>query len=103
VKVMTFRHTKASDPENPFFVNVMWPLKDIKKQECYMMDFLTGFNDQKHFRSTRLHAYFDTPMKYFKDQLQLLRNLEPKVNVETTSNTLEEGAPLKSSISVPEG
>lgn len=43
---MTFSHLKTpGEPDSAFTVNVMWPVKDIKKQECISSDFLQEFND----------------------------------------------------------
>ena len=67
VKVMSFKHfpSNTASDQGVFDVSVMWPIKEIKKQEGFLMDFLAGFTEQKNFRSARLHTYFETPKQYY--------------------------------------
>jgi len=76
VKVMTFFNSpgKALDDPNQFSVNVLWPVKDINPQDTFFRDYLRGFTE-KQFRSARLHTWFDVPVKYFEEQLKLLRTV----------------------------
>jgi len=52
---------------------IMWPVKAIQAQEAIHRDKLQGF-EEKHFRSARLHIWYETPETYYKTQLSLFKN-----------------------------
>ena len=74
IKVMTFFNSpgKAVNDPDQLTVSVMWPVKDINPSEVFHRNYLSGFTE-KHFRSARLHTWFNVPNKYFEEQLKLLR------------------------------
>jgi len=53
----------------------MWPVQDIKKEDTIYRDFLEGYTE-KEFRSARMGVWFNTPEKYFAEQLTTLRNFK---------------------------
>ena len=84
VKVRSFIHSpenKIGD-ENRLEVSVVWPTSDIAEKQVIMMDKLMGFTEQRGFRSTRLHAFYDVPTEYFTQQLALLRSKMPNLDIE---------------------
>ena len=68
VRVRSFIHSPAKSMNDPdrLDVSVMWPCLDIKAKHAFMKDNLQGFTEQKGFRSARLHAWYDTPLDYYK-------------------------------------
>lgn len=63
----SFIHSPSNNvnDQNRLEVSVVWPIKDMKEREVFMKDNLQGFTEQKGFRSTRLHSFFDIPTDYF--------------------------------------
>ena len=54
-----------------------------------------GFTEARGFRSTRLHSYFDVPLEYFTQQLALLRQKMPNLDIQQLHDAVQEDKPLK--------
>lgn len=72
-------NNKINDPSAITYC-VMWPVKDIKKEDTLYRDVLEGYTE-KEFRSARMGVWFNTPEQYFADQLTSLRNFKVQYNV----------------------
>jgi hypothetical protein len=79
-------NNSAKDP-NAVSFSVLWPNRDITVNEAIYRDFLHGVTEN-HFRSARLHTWFDTPEKYFTNTLKQLRALDVNYDVEGEYNRI---------------
>lgn len=100
IKVRSFIHSPSNNinDENRLEVSVMWPVIDIGKGHGFLKDFLAGWTEQRGFRSTRLHSFYDVPTEYFDKQLEIIRSTMPALDIEQMHQTVQEDSPLKTSI-----
>lgn len=73
----------AFDPTNRITYSILWPKKNIEKDSILYRDFLPKI-DESMFRSARLSVWYNTPSKYFEEQLKFHNSLveEAKTKVE---------------------
>lgn len=57
------------DPNMRITYSIIWPKKEIKKDEIMYRDFLPKITEE-NFRSARLYVWFITPEKYYQDALE---------------------------------
>lgn len=100
VKVRSFINSPSNsmNDENRIEVSVMWPVIDIGKNHGFLKDYLQGWTEQRGFRSTRLHSFYDVPTEYFGKQLEILRKAMPSLDIEEMHQAVQEDSPLKTSI-----
>lgn len=67
VRIRSFIHSPTNELNDPdrLEVSIMWPITEIKTNHAFLRDNLQGFTEQKGYRSTRLHSWYDTPTEYF--------------------------------------
>lgn len=67
VRIRSFIHSPTNQLNDPdrLEVSIMWPITDLKDKHAFLKDNLQGFTEQKGYRSTRLHSWFNTPTEYF--------------------------------------
>lgn len=87
VHAFMYSPNNSAKDANAISFNVLWPTQDISVNECIYKDYLKGMTEQ-HFRSARLHTWFDTPDKYFADSLKQLRALDVTYDVEGEFNRI---------------
>ena len=61
------------DPTLRITYSILWPKKDIAKEELLYRDFLPKVTEDE-FRSAKLWVWFITPEKYYEQALQTFRD-----------------------------